>query len=208
MKLNLGIYAVLLLVSSSLWSATPTLAQPLASCNNQNQEKPSSRHREIINREYGLHFNIPANYHTELQREPENFQRVLIIIRNPTDVKFMECGKRSGMRGYGHQVSDVIVSIESRPSNIHNVDDIFQQGSQGEGSDTRIIEPNFITIAGQHAVVYTIQTRYPERYRYAQLIHPNGKYMIKISAGDYGDVIDPLDLQVMDIIISSLKIDG
>ncbi|HIK09175.1 MAG TPA: hypothetical protein IGS52_02715 [Oscillatoriaceae cyanobacterium M33_DOE_052] len=208
MKLNLGIYAVISLMSSSVLLATPALAQRLEPCDNENQEQPSLSRREIINREYGLRFDIPANYHTELRRETEHRQQLSIAVRNPIDVKFMECGRREGMRGYGHAVSDVIVSIEPRPSDIRNVRDILRNVTESGGSFSEIIESNFTTIAGQDAVVYTGKTRYPERYRYAQLIHPNGQYIINISAGDYGDVIQPIDLEVMDMIISSLKIDG
>ncbi|WP_233258470.1 hypothetical protein [[Phormidium] sp. ETS-05] len=208
MKLNLGIYAVISLMSSSVLLATPALAQRSEPCNNDNQEQPSPRRREIINREYGLRFEIPANYRTELRRETEHRQQLSIIVRNPTDVNFMECGKRERMRGYGHQVSDVMVSIEPRPSNISNVRDILRNAAESSGIASEIIESNFTTIAGQDAVVYTGKTSYPERYRYAQLIHPNGQYIIKIFAGDYGNVIEPVDLAVMDIIISSLKIDG
>ena len=115
MKLNLGIYAVISLMSSYLLLATPVLSQRPSPCSNDNQEQPEQRRREIINREYGLRFDIPANYQTELRRDTEPSQKLWIFVRNPTDVKFMECGRREGMRGYGHQVSDVIVTIEPRP---------------------------------------------------------------------------------------------
>jgi hypothetical protein len=207
MKLNLGIYAVISLMSSYLLLATPVLSQRPSPCSNNNQEQPEQRRREIINREYGLRFDIPANYQTELRRDTEPSQKLWIFVRNPTDVKFMECGRREGMRGYGHQVSDVIVTIEPRPSNIRNVRDILRDVAESGGIHREILESNFTTIAGQDAVIYIVQNSYPMQYRYARLIHPNGQDIINISAGDYGNVIDPIDLEVMDIIISSFRID-
>ena len=207
MKLNLGIYAVISLMSSYLLLATPVLSQRPSPCSNDNQEQPSQRRREITNGEYGLRFDIPANYYTELRRDTEPSQKLWIFVRNPTDIKFMECGRRERMIGYGHQVSDVIVTIEPRPSNIRNIRDILPNVAESGGNYRQIIESSFTTIAGQDAVIYTVKTTYPERYRYVLLIHPNGQDIINISAGDYGNVIDPIDLEVMDIIISSLKID-
>lgn len=203
-KPNLRIGVVISLISSCLWLAPPVGSQPSAPCSNDRQEQPSPRRREIINREYGLRFDIPANYHTELQRETEHRSRLSIVVRNPTDVKFMECGERERMRGYGHQVSDVRVTIEPRPQNIRQVRDILGNVAQ---NGAEIIESYLTRIAGQEAMVYTLKTTYPERYQYARLIHPNGQYLISISAGDYGNVIDPIDLEVMEIIISSLRIE-
>jgi len=61
-------------------------------------------------------------------------------------------------------------------------------------------------VAGQEAVIYNRQTIYPYLSRSASLIHPIQKYLITIETGDYGENIDPIDLEVMDIVISSLKI--
>ncbi|AMW31095.1 MULTISPECIES: hypothetical protein [Oscillatoriales] len=206
MKLNLGIYAVISLMSSYLLLATPAQSQRPSPCSNDNQERPSQRRRQIINREYGLRFDIPANYYTELRSERGHRQQLSIAVRNPTDVEFLECGRREGMRGYGHQVSDVRVTIEPRPSNIGNVRDILRNAATGS-SYSQILESNFTTIAGQEAVIYIVQTSYPERYRYGRLIHPNGRYIISISAGDYGERIDVIDLQVMNLIMSTMRID-
>lgn len=124
MKLNLGIYAVISLMSSYLLLATPVRSQRPSPCSNDNQEQPSQRRRQIVNREYGLRFDIPANYYTELLSESGHQQQLSIAVRNPTDVEFLECATRNRMIGAGHQVSDVIVTIEPRPSPIGNVRDI------------------------------------------------------------------------------------
>lgn len=205
MKLNLGIYAVIWLMSSYVLLATPAQSQRPSPCSNDNQERPSQRRRQIINREYGLRFDIPANYYTELRSETGHRQQLSIAVRNPTDVEFLECATRNRMIGAGHQVSDVRVTIEPRPSNISNVRDILRDAAGGGYS--QILESNFGTIAGQDAVIYTVQTSYPERYRYARLIHPNGRYIISIAAGDYGERIDVIDLQVMNLIMSTMRID-
>jgi hypothetical protein len=207
MRDYLKIPTILSLMSLSLLLVTPVQAQRSAPCSNENQEQPSQARREITNREYGLRFEIPANYRTELRRETDSRQRLSIFVRNPTDVAFLDCAVRNGMRGAGHQVSDVIVTVEPRPRNIRNVRDILQDVAGGRGIQREIIESYFSTISGQDAVIYTVQTIYPERYRYAKLIHPNVQYIITISTGDYGYEIDPIDLEVMDIIMSSLRID-
>jgi len=206
MKHHLRVYAVLSLMSTCLFWASPVQSQRSSPCSNDNQERPSSNRREIINREYGLRFQIPANYYTELRRGTGTNQILSIAVRNPADVRFMECAERERMRGYGHQVSDVIVSLEPRPSNIRNVRDIVQEVAQSGGGQIVSGESGFTTIAGREAVVYTVQTVYPERYRYARLIHPNGRYIVNISTGDYGERIDPIDLQVMNLVMSSIAI--
>ncbi|MDY7051581.1 hypothetical protein [Limnospira fusiformis] len=206
MRYYLKIPTILSLMSLSLLVVTPVQAQRSDPCSNENQEQPSQARREITNREYGLRFEIPANYRTELRRETHSPQRLSIVVRNPTDVAFLDCAVRNGMRGAGHQVSDVIVSIEPRPRHIRNVRDIFREESSVRLRE--ILESSFTTIAGQDAVIYTVQTVYPYRYQDAKLIHPNGRDIITIRAGDYGYEIDPIDLEVMDVIISSLRIDS
>lgn len=198
---------ILSLMSLSLLLVTPVQAQRSAPCSNENQEQPSQARREITNREYGLRFEIPANYRTELRRETDSRQRLSIFVRNPTDVAFLDCAIRNRMIGAGHQVSDVIVTIEPRPRHIRNVRDILRDAAESGGISRDIIDPNFITISGQDAVIYTVQTIYPDRSKNARLIHPNGQDIITIWAGDYGEDIDPIDLEVMDVIISSFRID-
>ena len=206
MRDYLKLPTILSLMSLSLIFVTPAQAQQSAPCSNDNQEQPSQARREITNREYGLRFEIPANYRTELRRDSRSHQRLSIAVRNPTDVEFIDCAIRNRMIGAG-PISDVIVSIEPRPRHIRNVRDIFREESESGITGREILESSFTTIAGQDAVIYTVQTIYPYRHQAARLIHPNGQYIIVIRAGNHGEEIDPIDLEVMDIIMSSFRID-
>lgn len=206
MRDYLKLPTILSLMSLSLIFVTPAQAQRSAPCSNDNQEQPSQARREITNREYGLRFEIPANYRTELRRDSRSHQRLSIAVRNPTDVEFIDCAIRNRMIGAG-PISDVIVSIEPRPRHIRNVRDIFREESESGITGREILESSFTTIAGQDAVIYTVQTIYPYRHQAARLIHPNGQYIIVIRAGNHGEEIDPIDLEVMDIIMSSFRID-
>ncbi|MFP4317568.1 MAG: hypothetical protein ACLFQ7_01210 [Phormidium sp.] len=124
---------------------------------------------------------------------------------------FLDCATRNRMIGAGHQVSDVIVSIEPRPRHIRNVRNILQDAAESGGISRDIIDPNFTTISGQDAVIYTVQSNprrgITSRSRFAALIHPNQQSLVTIYAGDYGFSINAIDLEVMDIIMSSFRID-
>lgn len=204
MKNYLKISTIFSLMSLALILAIPAQAQRSQPCSNENREQPSQRRREITNEEYGLRFEIPANYRTELQRETGSRQRLSILVRNPADVEFLDCATRNRMIGAGHQVSDVMVTIEPRPRNIRSVRDILEEASEVRGIE--ITESGFTTISGRDAVFYTAQTLYPYRHRNVKLIHPNGQDIIRIQAGDYGEEIDPIDVNVMNTIVSSFSI--
>ncbi|MDT9236100.1 MAG: hypothetical protein P5675_20390 [Limnospira sp. PMC 917.15] len=209
MRYYLKIPTILSLMSLSLLVVTPVQAQRSDPCSNENQEQPSQARREITNREYGLRFEIPANYRTELRRETHSPQRLSIVVRNPTDVAFLDCAARNRMRLARYQVFDVIVSIGLRPRRIRDVQDIFR-GLQSDMARTQgeIVDASFSQIAGEDAVIYTVQDSFPYRYRHAKLIHPNVQYIITIATGESGYEIDPINLEVMDIIMSSLRIDS
>lgn len=207
MKHCLYIPTLIALTSVSLIFTNPVQAQPqTAACSNDYQEQPDQDRREITNTEYGLRFEIPVNYRTELQRQGELQEGLSIFVRNPTDVDFLDCASRNRMVGAGHQVSDIVVRIKTRPSHVYGVGDIWQDVSESGGVD--ISDSDFMTIAGQDAILYTQQNSYPERYRYATFIHPNGRDLVSIYTGDYGNTIDPIDLEVMDMVINSLTIEN
>lgn len=210
MKNHQKIPILLALTTLSCIFIDPAQAQPRQPvCLNDKQEQPNQDRREITNAEYGLRFEIPANYRTELRRETDLPQRLYISVINPADIVFLDCARRNRIYGAGHQVSDVVIRIEPRPSNIRSVRDVLQNASgRADSGFITISDSGFITIAGQDAVTYTMQSLYPERYRYVVLIHPNGQDLVSIFTGDYGEEIDPMDLDVMDMVVYSLEIDN
>lgn len=205
MKLPLKFCVVTSLISMSLLISSLGYAQNSPStCSNENSEQPSSSRREITNPEYGLRFQIPANYQTELRRDPDPPRKVWISIRNPTDVAFLECATRNRLRGAGHQVSDVLVTIEPLPGNIRSAGDVLRAARSVPNLE--IVESNVTTIAGQDAVIYTQQSVYPYRSRIAAFIHPDRQHLVQIFVGDYGTALPEIDLEVMDRVISSFII--
>lgn len=204
MKNNFKTLTLLFLTSLGLMFSNPAQAQRSSSCSNQNQEQPSQDRREITNAEYGLRFEIPANYRTELRRANESSQ-LQISVRNPTDVEYLNCISGNVRRGDGHAVSDVVISVEPLPDGIRTIQDIWPDVFGRSGIE--IINSGVITVDGRNAAVYTQLTLYPMLYRYVKLIHPDGQSLIVIYAGDYGEVIDPIDLEVMNMITSSLRIE-
>ncbi|MCT7973695.1 hypothetical protein [Laspinema olomoucense] len=189
-----------------LLMANPGYAQRSPSpCSNENPEQPSSTRREITNGEYGLRFQIPANYQTELRRDTEAPRKVWISIRNPTDTAFLDCATRNRLIGAGHQVSDVVVTIEPLSANIRSAGDVLRAARSVPNLE--IVESNVTTIAGQDAIIYTQQSVYPDRSRMAAFIHPDRQHLVKIFVWDYGTALSEIDLEVMDMVISSLRLD-
>lgn len=205
MEPKLKIYGVISLVSLGLLMVNPSYAQRVPSpCSNENPEQPSSTRREITNPEYGLRFQIPANYQTELRRDTDPPRKVWISIRNPTDAAFLDCAIRNRVVGAGHQVSDVLITIEPLTANIRSAGDVLRATRSVQNLE--IIESNVTTIAGQDAVIYTQQSVYPYRSRIAAFIHPDRQHLVKIFVGDYGTALPEIDLEVMNLVISSLMI--
>lgn len=207
MKLTLKLYRCLSLVSICLLTAHPSYAQlPPSPCSNDNPEQPSSTRREITHAEYGLRFQIPVNYQPELRQETVPSREVWSL-RNPTDVAFLDCATSNGLIGAGHQVSDVLVTIKPLQDNILSANDILQAARSQP--DWEIIESNITTIANQNAVLYTRQSvyNYPYRSRIATFIHPDQNHLVEIIIGNIGTTLNEVDLEVMDLVISSLMIE-
>ena len=205
MKNSLNTLVLLASMNLGLILSSPVQAQQSSPCSNENQAQPSQDDREITNAEYGLRFEIPTNYRAELERSTDSPQ-LNIFVRNPTDVEYLRCGEENMMRGHGHDVSDVVISVRPLPDNIRTTQDLRQNVLFASGN-LDITDFGAMTVGGQDAVVYTEQSSYPMRYRYVKLIHPNGQNLISIYAGDYGEVIDPIDLDVMETIVSSFQIE-
>lgn len=178
---------------------SPGLTQPRRrqSCPDVTQATPARDNREIRNREFGFQFTIPANYQTERRR---NENQLLILLRNPADVDLLDCCTQNREIGCGHRVSDVVISIEPIPSNIKSVADILQQRSTDLNELFNIRNTR---IGNREAVIYTIQSQYPERYIHASFFTPNQQSLVTISAGDYGEDIDPIDESVFNRVIDS-----
>lgn len=206
---NIKVFTLLSLVSFCLLLTSPVYAQYSSACSNTNKEQPSSRRRAIVNRESGLRFEIPANYSAILARDFHRQGQLSIVIRNPTDVEFLNCANRNRQVGAGHSVLDVAIMIEPLSHNIRSTRDILREAELSYKQGTRVFDSRIITIAGQEAVVYSLRSEVPPsfRSRLAVLIHPNRQSLIKIWAGNYGDSISSIDLDVMDTVISSLQID-
>lgn len=194
--LLLGNLVFCLIIFVPLFPALTQSSRPQL-CPDITQATPSIDDREIRYQELGFQFNIPANYEIEnLEREDQT----LIFLRNPADAKLLECCIQNREIGCGHRVSDVIVSVEPIPSNIQTVADIPQQRSTNSNEVINIINTR---IGNQEAVIYTVQYQYPERYIHASVFTPDGQYLVTISAGDYGEAIDPIDENVFNRVVNS-----
>jgi hypothetical protein len=201
MKIQFGILSSLAVLFAFPLQLQPAFAQPDRPCSNEEQTQPAETTRAIANAEFGLRFNIPSNYRTRLERQGD---RLLILVRNPADVEFLECASQHRVIGAGHQVSDAIVSVEPLSPDMKNVRDLIR----GTDSDwIEIVSQEITEIASQEAVIYTRQAGDPYRLRTAALIHPDGRHLVEIYVGDYGRSIESVDLQVFEAIVSSLEID-
>lgn len=181
---------------------SPILAQlPRQSCPDIAQVTPSEESREIYNQEFGFKLNIPANYRTEKRQDGNE---LLILLRNPADIELLECCRINREIGCGHRVSDVVIKVQNRPANIQNVSDL----AVSIDSFMQIVNIIETTISNQEAVIYTVQYQPDAIYQYASFFTPDREYLVTISAGDYGDEIDPIDERVFNQVINSFEFIG
>ena len=178
----------------------PAASNERSVCPEPRQEIPSSTSREITNDEYGLSFEVPSNYSALLER---NSDGVTIVVRNPADVRFLDCVTQNRMIGAGQSVSDIRVTAKPIPPGIQRLSDIVP-------SSTRDLQvrSSSTTIAGREAVIYDVQSSYPLRTRTAVLMHSDGLSLIEISISNYGESLESVDTQVFDSIISTLETDA
>lgn len=182
---------------------SPILAQmPRETCPDIPQVTPTEESREISNEEFGFNFKIPANYRTEKRQDGNE---LLILLRNPADVELLECCRINREIGCGHRVSDVVIKVEPRPANIQNLSDITQINSSDIQQIINTIETR---ISNQDAVIYTVQYQPDAIYQYASFFTPNREYLVTISAGDYGEQIDPIDKMVFNQVVNSFEFMG
>ncbi|MCC5898966.1 MAG: hypothetical protein JJU32_13775 [Phormidium sp. BM_Day4_Bin.17] len=177
-------------------STAPLRANPPSPlCSNEDRVSPSPERRYVVVRRHDLRFQIPRNYQIIQENEPE-VER--IIIRNPTDVEFLDCALEHGPRGAGHQVSDLRVEIKPRPSHVERIGDFVDSAvyESGDFVQTRL--------AGEEAITWIQGFRANYITYNAALLHPDGEHLVHIFVGDYGEVISPQDVDVLEMVMESL----
>ncbi len=168
---------------------------PSSPCSNENRVSPSPERRYVVVRRHDLRFQIPRNYQIVQENEP---QVERIIIRNPTDVAFLDCAMEHGPIGAGHQVSDIRVEIKPRPSHLERIGDFVDSAVFETGDFVQT------SLAGQEAITWIQRFRANVITYNAALFHPDGEHLVHISVGDYGEEIAPQDVEVLEMIIESL----
>ena len=168
---------------------------PSSPCSNENRVSTSPERRYVVVRRHDLRFQIPRNYQIVQENEP---QVERIIIRNPTDVAFLDCAMEHGPIGAGHQVSDIRVEIKPRPSHLERIGDFVDSAVFETGDFVQT------SLAGQEAITWIQEFRANYITYNAALFHPDGEHLVHISVGDYGEAIAPQDVEVLEMVIESL----
>ncbi|MCT7973700.1 hypothetical protein [Laspinema olomoucense] len=170
------------------------------------QIQPASETREIINQEYSLRFEIPRNYQASLSRHDS---QLIIEITNPGDVAFEACISEHGRSGNSRYVAtDVFILVSDLPGNIVDLDDLLTYVTSRNNEQT-VLER--ITIENQDGIIVSEKfggnrSRYPETNRYAYILHPNGRHLIRIRAWQFGTGdVDAVDLEIQRLILSTLS---
>ncbi len=199
MNYRLTILFVALASWMSWLSVKPTAAQPQRNvCPEPRQDLPLSTSREISNDEYSLSFEVPDNYSALLER---NSDGITIVVRNPADVRFLDCVRQNRMIGAGQSVSDVRITVKPIPPGIRRLSDIVPSSARGLQ-----VRSSSTTIAEHEVVVYEVQSSYPLLTRTAVLAHPDGFSLIEISISNYGESLESVDVEVFDSVISTLEL--
>jgi hypothetical protein len=200
-RLNFLLLLSLSILTIILTNAPIFAQRPRESCPDIPQVTPTQESREIINQEFEFKFKIPTNYRTE-RRQEEN--KLSILLRNPADVELLECCRINREVGCGHRISDVVIQVKPRPSNLQNIWDI----AVSNDDYTEIINAEETKISNQDAVIYTVQYQPTAIYQYASFLTPNREYLVTISAGDYGEQIDPIDQIIFNQVVNSFEFMG
>lgn len=195
-----------LFVLTILLTSSPIFAQrPRESCPDIPQINPATETREITNQEFEFKFKIPANYRTE-RRQEEN--QLSILLRNPADVELLECCRKTGEIGCGHRISDVVIQVKPRPSNLQNIWDLAVIND----NYTQILNAEETKIGGQDAVIYTSRSQpsdvYVTTFRYASFFTPNKTHLITILMEDYGREIEASDEIVFNQVVNYFEFIG
>ena len=203
MKSRVSLASLALSILVSGLSTLPVSAQPRRNpCPDPVQEQPSVTTREITNSKHGLRFQVPDNYSALLERSGD---RLTIVLRNPADVRFLDCARQNRAIGAGHQVSDVRISVYPIPAGVLTPNDVVRQSSGRTGIQVR----SFATMIAEHdAVIYETQSSYPILSRTALLTHPDGLNFVEIKISDYGTSLQSSDETVFDKVVATLELDS
>lgn len=173
------------------------------------QIQPTSETRPIVNQEYSLRFEIPINYQASLNRHDNH---LIIEIKNPGDVAFEACiAEQSQSSNSRHVATDVFIIISDLPGNIVDLDDLltYVNSRANHNNEQTVLER--IAIQNQDGIIVSEKfggnrSRYPETNRYAYILHPNGRNLIRIRAWQLGTgEVDAVDLEIKRIILSTLS---
>ncbi|MEE4292215.1 MAG: hypothetical protein V2J13_10755, partial [Cycloclasticus sp.] len=153
-----------------------------------------------------LRFEIPRNYQASLSRHDNH---LIIEIKNPGDVAFEACVAEHGRSGNSRYIAtDVFILISDLPGNIVDSDDLLTYVTS-RNNEQAVLER--ITIENQDGIIVSEKfggnrSRYPETNRYAYILHPNGRNLIRIRAWQLGTgEVDAVDLEIQRLILSSLS---
>jgi hypothetical protein len=158
----------------------------LGNCTFGARVSPVKQTKEIVNRDFGFSFKIPANYSSEVQKieNQYNSEKFRISILNPADVSFLECSRKNQIRGAGHALLLAYVVVGKIPEGIRNLKDIPQL-SPPRIRET-VHERREIVIANQPAIIFATQSIYPFRLTQAFVFTPDKQNLIVVSTGAYG----------------------
>lgn len=169
-------------------------------CSNEKPTPLSPERQDVVIPRHDLRFQIPSNYESIVEEDYSGEEQILwIYVRNPTDVAFLDCAIEQGQLDAIHEVADVIVTIEPRPRDMQQLEDILNPWlyESRDFSQTHI--------GGEEAITWIEPSRTVSAYvtYHAALFHPDGQHLIRIFIGDYGMTIAPQDVEVLEMVIES-----
>ncbi len=186
-----------LMVCLTFWGieVSPTPAQNRQFCKRGALVNPARESKKIRNPDFGLVFDIPANYSSETSRS-DNITYILLY--NPNEQELNACCKKNRQIGCDGYPSLVSVKIEPANSDTRILPEV--------GADERFENIKPTTIANQKAVIYVVKTNVRNgsyTSLTASFMAPNRKHKITVSAFSYESTIKPIDERVFQRVISS-----
>jgi len=159
-------------------------------CTLEARVTPAMQTKEIINREFGFSFKIPANYTAEVSRTQDlrDREKLRISLLNPADTAFSNCSRKNGVIGWGTAIRKVSIIIKKIPNGVSNIKDLPIFNHQV----VTLANRNETMIANQPAVIHTLKIPYKEYQEVtASIFSPDRQYLVDITLGSYeGDNIN------------------
>ena len=165
---------------------------------------PAKENKEIINKEFGFSFKIPSNYTVEVAsaKNLSSQEKLRLSLLNPVDISFAACSKKNRIRGWGHALLPILVSVEAVPNDVQSIKDLPKPF---KGIQTTVIARKEITVGRQPAVIFVTQSIYPSRSLISYIFMPDSRNLIVVSTGAYGEKIDRTEKEVLNRVLSSLS---